>query len=39
MQNRALEYGVARPRKAKSVLPEIVLFSMCILTLLIGFAG
>jgi len=39
MYNRVPDYGVARSRREKSVLPEIVLFSMCLLTLVYGFAG
>ena len=39
MPNPSVRYATARPRRAKSLMPEIVLFSMCVITLLIGLAG
>jgi hypothetical protein len=39
MPHRALNYGSERTRASKHWLPEFVLFSVCLLTLLIGFGG
>ena len=39
MSEPTLDHGFVRPRRAKSVMPEIVLFSLCALTLFIGLAG
>ena len=39
MPHRTLEFGSERPRISRHWLPEFVLFSVCLLTLLIGFSG
>lgn len=39
MSDRPMAYGHARPTRAKSNLPLIVLFTCCVLTLMYGLGG
>lgn len=39
MPHRALSYGSERARATRHWVPEFVLFSVCLVTLLIGFGG
>lgn len=39
MSDRSLVSGPARPSRPKSVVPQIVLFALCILTLVVGLSG
>lgn len=39
MPDRSMVSGTARPSRPSSVVPQIVLFALCILTLVVGLSG